>query len=184
MPLRNTPARWGAVAIAFHWLTAAAIAGLLTLGLIMVEVDDFRQRVALTQIHKSVGLTVLALVVLRLAWRLVNRTPDLPAHMRAYERGVAGATHWLLYGLMLAMPLSGWIMASASNLPTEYFGAFDVPRLVAVDRSMEQTAKDVHGWLARGLLALVGLHVLAALKHHFVDRDGVLKRIITGRPAA
>ena len=181
MPLGNAAFRYGAVAIALHWLTALAIAVLLALGLVMTEVDGFQLKIALYQWHKSLGLTVLALVLLRLAWRLANRPPRLPDSIKAYQRGLAGATHWALYALLLAMPLSGWVMASASSLPTEFFGWFDVPRLVAIDRTIEGRAGDVHEILAWVLVGLLALHVAAALKHHFVDRDDVLRRILPAR---
>ncbi len=177
----NASGRYGAVAIALHWVTALAIAGLLALGLIMTEVDDFRLQIALYQWHKSVGLTVLALVVIRIAWRLAHRPPELPAAMTAIQRGVAGATHLALYALLVAMPLSGWVMASASSLPTEYFDWFDVPRLVAVDRGIEDLAGEVHEILAWAMVGLLALHVAAALKHHFIDRDDVLRRMLPGR---
>jgi cytochrome b561 len=174
--------RYGAVAMTLHWLIAVAIIGMLVLGKYMhglprSDPDKFM----LYQLHKSFGLTVLALTVLRIGWRLVNRAPPLPATMPAWERLAAHASHFLLYALMLAIPLSGWAMISASTLgvPTLWFGQIEVPNLpVTPGDETQETFEDAHELLGNLMILLLLVHVAAALKHHFWDRDTILKRML------
>ncbi len=162
----NTRTRYGTVAMTLHWLIAALVLTNLYLGL---SFDYYPKGDAtlfqVVQIHKSIGLTVLTLSILRLLWRLVNPVPPLPAGMRPLMKFLAHATHFLLYFLIIAIPLSGWAMVSASRLglPTRYFGLFDWPNYLA--------------WSA---IVLVVLHVSAALYHQFFRRDDVLKRMLPG----
>jgi cytochrome b561 len=132
----------------------------------------------LYQLHKSVGVTILLAAVLRLAWRLTNRPPELPADMSGLERALAVGSHRLLYLLLLAVPLAGWALVSASvlDIPTVLFGVIPWPDLPGLPHKApaEDAFKALHAWLAWGLLALVGLHAAAALRHHFVKRDPVL----------
>ena len=176
-------------AIAFHWLIAALIVTNLFLGWRMNQLAGM-DRFTLFQLHKSVGITVLVLSVLRLAWRLGHRPPPYPATMRRWERVAATSTHWTFYGLMLAMPLTGWVIVSASplNLPTLLFKTVPWPHIGIVhDQSLparmaiESGVGTSHVLLAYLFGGLIVLHVLAALKHQFVERDGVLSRILPGR---
>jgi cytochrome b561 len=191
MPLRNNAVRYGAVAETFHWLIAALVLANIALGFYFanVEAHDDPIRFALVQTHKSLGLTVLVLSVLRLCWRLVNPVPPLPAGMGAGQRFLAHASHALLYVLIIAIPLAGWALVSASptGLPTLYFGLFpwpniaflaDLPRLQKTPLRFEFAT--VHVLLAYLALALVVLHVSAALWHHFGRRDEVLRRMMPG----
>ena len=114
----------------------------------------------------------------RLAWRLFHSAPPLPATMRPWERHVAGIAHALLYLLMLAVPISGWIMSSAAGIPVVYFGVLQLPDLVEKNKALFELMKIVHYAFNKTLLALVLLHVAAALKHHYVDRDDVLTRML------
>src|SRR5262245_55575412 len=128
----NSPARYGAVAMTLHWLLAAAIIGQLFLGKYMHELPDSdADKFAFFQLHKSIGITILALTVVRIAWRLVNIVPPLPKTMPPWQKRLAKLSHLLLYGFMLAIPLSGWAMVSASPLgiPTIWFGVAEVPHL-------------------------------------------------------
>lgn len=189
--------RYTAVAILLHWVIAALILWQIGFGIWLedalksedeaVKFFAFEQ----TQLHKSIGLTVLALSVLRLIWRLANATPGLPAGMKPHERVAAHASHFLFYALMLGMPLTGWLMVSTSvelgSIPTVYFGLFEIPHLpvvseLAVEAKGEVAgiSREVHGALGWTALALVILHVGAALKHHIVDRDAVLARMAPG----
>lgn len=150
------------------------------------------QAVDAFQLHKSLGLTVLLLSLLRLAWRFLYPPPPLPPQMAPWETALAAVTHWLFYGLMIAMPLSGWLYVSLQwrgdapfNIPTLWFGLFEVPHLFglsAADSALREQAAalafSVHGAMALGLVLLLALHVGAALKHHLVDRDGVLARML------
>lgn len=185
MPV-NTETRYGAVAVTLHWLIAIGIIGMLILGKYMQALPDTdASKFDLFQLHKSFGISILALSVLRLLWRLVNKVPALPAHMGRWERFAAHTSHFLLYVLMVGIPLSGWALASSSPLgiPTLWFGQFEVPHLpglqgYADQHAVEHQAHEVHEWLGNLMIVLLLIHVGAALKHHFWDRDDVLIRIL------
>jgi cytochrome b561 len=194
--------RYTAVAIVLHWAIAIAIFGLIALGWWMGDAlespDTQAQAIAAFQLHKSLGLTVLTLSVLRLAWRLINPAPPPPEGMKAWERLVATATHAAFYLLIIAMPLSGWLFVSAGwsvhdqrplEVPTVYFGMFEVPHLLglsALPDGIRATAAAIlefgHSKLAWVAIVLTILHVGAALKHQFADKDGVLGRMVPGAP--
>lgn len=173
--------RYSAVAIVLHWLIALAIAALVIMGIVMTGLPDteLTRKFALYQWHKSIGVTVLGLSLLRLAWRLTHRPPPLPDNLKPWERLAARATHVGFYVLIIAIPLLGWAMVSASpyNIPTLLYGAVPWPHL-PVPKAGFEAFKAVHVWLAFGTLALLALHVAAALKHHYILRDDVLARML------
>lgn len=191
MQFRNTRSGYGSIAIAFHWTMAVLFAGLFALGKVMTGlVPTDPGTFALYQWHKSFGFVVLALVVARLLWRLANPAPALPTKMTWFERLAAGLGHAGLYALMLALPLSGWLLVSASpwGIPTILFDVLPIPHLPLPEglgdkATAESRLKVVHELLANGLLLLVLLHVAAALKHHLLNRDDVLVRMVSTRPA-
>ena len=189
--------RYTALAIVFHWTIALLVLGMIASGWWMTGAirDPARQAFAydVYQWHKAFGLMVLVVTLARLAWRIGHPAPPLPAHMNAVERFGAHAVHVALYALTLAVPMLGWAMVSASPLgiPTVPFGLFEVPHLPVVPAGADQgqiehSFKLGHEVLAYSALALVALHVAAALKHQFVDRDGLLGRMIPflGAPRA
>ena len=178
--VRNSEVAYGWIAVALHWLIAALIGVMIVLGLVMTRGfdDDIMTKVALYQWHKSIGIVILTLVVLRLCWRLANPVPRLPETLKPYERGLAHAAHVGLYILMLSIPVSGWLLASASTFPTDVFGWFALPKLITPDQAVEETMAEVHEVLGWVLLALLAVHVGAALKHHFVLKDDVLRRML------
>src|SRR5215213_6222446 len=188
MSWRNTDMRYGGVAIAFHWLIAAAIVFMLGLGLYMTSLEDTDPwAFPLFQLHKSIGLTILTLSLARLLWRFANPVPQLPVHMKSWELSAARASHWALYVLMIAIPIMGWATVSAAPLavPTRWFGLFEWPHISfladlarAEKRIVEGRLAAVHAALAFSMLTLAVLHAAAALKHHLKDRDDVLKRIL------
>ena len=181
MRLRNTSANWGSIAKLFHWLIALFIIGNMVLGYWAEGLSLSPTKVEAFYWHKTIGLTVLWLAVLRLLWRVTNPTPRLPGDMAGWERALAHASHFLLYTLMIAMPLSGWIINSAANFPIDLYGFLPVPDLVPADMNesaIEEVAKIVHYYLFIAICVLLGLHVAGALKHHFVNGDGVLKRML------
>ena len=189
MGLRNTSEGWGWLARLFHWVMSAIILFLIGLGFYMTNfVTDVFEQFALTQTHKSWGFTVFVLVLLRMVWRIMNPTPALPSDMPGWERTVAHLGHFALYALMIAMPLSGWLMSSASELQELYgiknkvFGLFEMPDpFVPGSSELEDIFATIHFLCAIALtLTLVG-HIGAALKHHFVKKDNVLKRMVIGR---
>jgi len=183
MPGRNTPQRWGWVAQFLHWSIALLIIGLVIVGLTMDELPNSPDKVKLYALHKSTGLTVLVLVLLRLIWRLVDPRPPYPATMPAWQKKVSNLSHGLLYVLMLSQPLSGWLYNSASNFPLQWFRLFKVPALSGPDPELKSLALAIHeiGFYVLGVL--FALHVAAALKHHFVDRDATLARMTPGLSA-
>ena len=188
MTLQHTN-RYSAVAIMLHWLIAVVITAQLIVGLWMV--DAVRQPVSRVlalnayQWHKSLGLTLLILSVMRLLWRLFNPPPSLPANMSRLEKLAARAAHWLFYVVMIGIPLLGWAMVSATPiaLPIKVFGVFQWPHFPWV-RALDNKAilgnvlTLSHRYAAYFLILLVGLHVAAVLKHHFFSRDDVLARMI------
>jgi cytochrome b561 len=199
MTAANTRTRYGTVAMTFHWIIAALVITNICLGLYFADLprtDPYKFE--LFQLHKSIGLTVLMLSVLRLAWRLVNPIPPLPADMSPLLRFVARSTHVLLYVLIVAIPLSGWMLVSASKLggrvPTIYFHLFNWPQIPfianlppAQKAPLHEAFDTTHVVLAWSAIVLIPLHVLGALYHQFIRRDDVLKRMLPGtsvRPMA
>jgi cytochrome b561 len=184
-------ARYTAVAITLHWLIALAIAAMVVMGLVMVHVKLapftlFR----LYQLHKSIGITILLLAVLRLLWRLTHRPPPLPAEMPKLERQAAEGTHILLYGLMFGLPLVGWALVSASplNIPTVLYGLVPWPHLppfatLPDKKAAEAVLKLIHRYGAYGLIAVVTVHAAAALRHHLWSGDDILRRMVPGLPS-
>ncbi|HEY2032081.1 MAG TPA: cytochrome b [Rhizomicrobium sp.] len=190
----NTRIRYGTVAMTLHWLIAALILTNLYLGL---SFDDYPKGdpalFQVLQIHKSIGLTVLMLSVLRLVWRLVNPVPPLPAGMNPVLKFAAHASHFLLYFLIIAIPLSGWALASTSRLgfATKYFGLFNWPSIgfianMPLDQKnpLRHDFGAIHMYLAWSAIVLIVIHVSAALWHQFFRRDDVLKRMLPGTKVA
>jgi cytochrome b561 len=177
MPLSNSANRYGLVAQLLHW----SVVLLLIVQFLLAEAADELplgiDKLAMLARHKSVGITILGVAFLRLAWRLIDRPPALPP-MPAWQRAAAAATHWGMYVILFAMPLSGWMMSSAANYPVSWFGLVQLPDLVMPSESLEEILHEVHEVLAGTLLFLVGVHVLAAFKHQFVDRDGLITRML------
>jgi cytochrome b561 len=178
--------RFTAVAIALHWAIAALIVTNFLIGLRFDELKGL-QLFSLLQWHKSFGVTVLILSVLRLAWRLTHPPPPYPQHMPAWEKAAARVSHWGFYILMLVIPLTGWIVVSASptNIPTLLYKTIPWPHIGWVHglsmperKSLGHTVVEVHGALAWGAVTLLVIHVLAALRHQFLARDDVLWRML------
>lgn len=176
----TTAERYSRGAIAFHWSIAALIIFNLWLGLAHDSLpDDWK----VMPVHKAVGVTILVLTVARIGWRFAHPAPPLPAHMPAWERLAANASHFVLYAFMLIMPLSGWAMVSgAKRRPLEWFGLFDIPYLPVSD-GVAGLGHEVHELLGWGFVALILLHAGAALRHHFLLRDNVLVRMLPGGSA-
>ena len=166
-----------ATAKALHWGIAVLIFGMLGLGFYMTGLDLSPTKLQLFSWHKWAGVTVFMLVVVRLAWRVTHRPPALPAHMPALERFAAHAGHHLLYVLMIAIPLSGWLMSSAKGFQTVYFGVLPIPDLIEKNKELGQLLGEVHETLAWLFVLLILGHTAAALKHHFIDKDDILIRM-------
>ncbi len=174
-------ARYTATAIALHWLLALMLTVSFGVGLYMHDLPFSLARLKLFNAHKWAGITILALSLLRLLWRLRHRPPPAPA-MPAWQRRTAQATHGLLYLLFFAVPLAGWGYSSAAGFPVVLFGVLPLPDFVAPDRAVAATLKSLHGALAWSLAALALLHVAAALWHQFIGDDDLLQRMRPGPP--
>lgn len=193
MNLKNTRARWGWPAKALHWVMAVLIIALAVVGTYMANfLDDMILQIELTQIHKSFGFVVFALAILRVLWRWASPvTPAPPAGRPAWERAAVHGAHGALYLLMFAIPVSGWLMSSASPLndPDAYpaplknmvFGLFELPDPFRPgSEALTETFHTIHWVSVYILAAILVVHVGAALKHHYVDRDTVLRRMLPG----
>jgi cytochrome b561 len=170
--------RYGGVAIGLHWLIAIAIIGSFSLGFYMSDLPLSPQKLKFYSWHKWAGVTIFLCVLVRLVWRLSHRPPTLPDTIPAWQRKVAEATHVLLYLLMLIIPITGWLMSSAMGFQTVYFGVLPLPDLLAKNAELGELLQQVHMLLNYSMAALVVAHLGAALKHHFVDRDEVLARML------
>jgi cytochrome b561 len=178
MPNQTPPTRYSAVAQGFHWLIAALIVTQFTLGWTAQLLPLGARKLARLDWHKSFGMTILALAVLRLLWRLLHRPPALPASMSSIEKLLARASHVLFYVFLFAMPLTGWMMSSAKNYSVSWFHQFTWPNLIGPNEAAFNLLRSTHDTMSWLLFALALLHVLAALKHHFWDKDDVLKRML------
>ena len=177
----NSDSSWGAPAKFLHWLVAILIFIQFALGWLAVGWRLSPTKLNLFVWHKSTGILILLLVLVRLLWRLVNLTPVIPLDTPAWERGAARLSHGLLYILMIAMPLAGWIVQSASGVPFRIFWRIPLPAIVSPDRDMAELAAVVHFSLGLVFAALLVLHVGAALRHHFVKRNTILTRMLPTR---
>ena len=172
--------RYGPVAQAAHWLTFLLVACVFLVGITMEDLPVSPDRVRLFSYHKWLGVTIFLVVALRLAWRWRHPPPPLPAAMPTWERHAARLMHVALYFLLFAVPLSGWLMSSAKGFQTVYFGVLPIPDLLAKDKPLGEELERLHWLLNKTLLMLALLHALAALKHHYVNRDDVLARMTPG----
>jgi len=178
----NTSDTWGWPARTFHWVIAVMVFAQFGLGLWMSDVPLRSERPFYYGIHASIGSSILALIVLRLVWRLANQVPADPASMPDWQKLAARAAHRLLYTVTFATVLAGWMLAGSHRPPVEVkmFGLIDMPQLVAAGSPLHEPLEEVHEFLAFTLIALVVVHTAAALWHHFGRRDGVLMRMVSG----
>ena len=182
MSLKNTADRWGGVSQLLHWTIAVLILAIGIVGLVMGELPRSPKDFWVYTAHKSLGLTVLALVPVRIGWRLYAGAPRPVPGTPRLQALLASATHGAIYLLILALPLSGWIYDSANALrPFRWFGLVEVPKLVAPDEALAASAHGAHEWLFWLLMALVAGHAGAALYHHFIQRDATLARMLPRR---
>ena len=178
MTLKNTSERWGGVSQWLHWLVVLLILTTGVMGLVMGDMRNSPTKIEIYALHKSLGLSILALAILRLVWRLYAGAPrPVPGTPRWQDR-LASTTHWLLYGLLFAIPLSGWTFNSAAGYPLQWFKLFNLPALVERDADLRQLAGNVHELLFWSLVGLALLHAAAALYHHVFRRDDTLARML------
>lgn len=169
---------YSAVAIGLHWLVFAFILSNWMLGPYMIDLPLSPQKLKYFSWHKWIGVTIFLLAVLRAAWRITHPAPPPPASMPAWQRAAAGASHLLLYLLIIAIPISGWLYSSASGVPTVYLGWIQLPDLVERDKPLAELLRHLHVLCNVTLFVIVCIHAATAIKHHFVDRDDVLTRML------
>jgi cytochrome b561 len=183
--LTPSSSRYTTVAIVLHWLLALVVLCIFAVGAYMADLPISPQRLKLFNYHKWAGICFLALTTLRLLWRLTHRPPALPAAiekaMPAWQNRAYHATHYALYALFFAVPLIGWAYSSAAGFPVVLFGVLPLPDFMSVDKEFAKIIKEVHGIAAFSLIGLAGLHIAAAIKHHFFDKDGLINRMLLGR---
>lgn len=182
---KNSVERYGAVAKTLHWVIAILILMMLVMGWRMGYIPNGPDKFWVYSLHKSLGITILGLMVVRLAWRLVNfgLPRPLPTHQK-WEQVLAAIVHWSLYAAVIAQPLSGWILTSAANSTINWFGYFPVPAITGPDPALRSAAKLVHDNLPLVICGLLFLHIAGALKHVFIDKDGTLRRMLPFTTAA
>lgn len=177
--------RYTLTAIVLHWVLALSILTAFVVGVTLDEMPFSPGKLKLINWHKWAGITILFLSVLRLLWRLINRPPALPERilqaMPGWQTKAFHATHHLMYLLFFAVPLLGWAYSSAKGYPIVWFGVLPLPDLMPVNKEIADSIKELHGAAAWGLIGLVALHVAAALKHQFIDKDGLISRMLPGR---
>lgn len=177
----NTPGRYTRTAIVLHWLIFVLLIVQFILGWTMPDIGRNTPVTTLISLHFSFGVLILAVIVIRLAWRMTHRTPPLEASVPHWQVHLAHVIEWLLYLLLLVVPLLGWINGSYRGMPITFFGLVPVPPLVATHAVGWDWTGDIHIAVAEfGILVLVGLHVAAALYHYFIRRDRVLQRMLPG----
>jgi cytochrome b561 len=174
----NSISRYSAPAVVLHWLVALLIFVAFPLGVYMHDLPLSPDKLKLYSYHKWMGVTVCMLVAVRLAWRATHTPPPLPASIAGWQRRASAVVHGLLYVLMVAIPLSGWLMSSAKGVPTVWFGVLPLPDLLGKDKELGELLATVHKTLNFSMAGLVFIHAGAAIKHHLVDRDEVMARIL------
>ena len=174
----NPSNRYTTTAMALHWLTALFVFATFPLGVYMHELALSPLKLQLVSYHKWLGVTIFLLTVARLAWRATHIPPPLPETIPLWQQRAAHSLHFLLYVLLLVIPLTGWLMSSAKGFPVVYLGLVQLPDLVDKDKALGDLLAEVHEMLNFGLLLLVGMHIAAALKHHFIEHDDTLRRML------
>jgi cytochrome b561 len=178
--LTNTEHRYGWIAMLLHWGMAILLVGLTGLGIYMVRLPNVgfdQEKITLILVHKALGMTVLAVALARLLWRLTNALPRFVDTLPPWQQVGARFVHMWLYVLMFLLPVTGWLMSSAGGYPTPVFSWFNVPDLIGRNEHLFQTLIAVHRWLAYAFACVVVLHTSAALRHHFGLHDETLRRM-------
>lgn len=178
MPWNNTHEQWGGISKLLHWGVVALVLAMAWLGLTMGDLPNGPDKAAAYALHKSLGLTTLSLVVLRLGWRLLAGAPAPVAGLPRWQARSAALIHWTLYALLLAVPLSGWWLTSAAGVALQWFGLFEVPAIAARDQALSERAGDLHELLFWALATLALLHAAMAVHHHLFAGDATLARML------
>ncbi len=173
--------RYSRLSIIFHWLIALLIIAAFALGTVMTDMKISPTKLQYYSWHKWLGVTILALVAIRLLTRLFGGAPAYPDTMKKWEKQAANGTHIALYLLMFAVPLSGYFYTSAAGYPVVYLGLFELPTIIGPNPELKPILKELHEVLTTILLVVVSLHMAAALKHYFIDKDGIFQRMLPGK---
>lgn len=182
MQWKNSSTRFGHLSVLLHWLMALAVYGMFALGLWMVTLGYYDSWYhPAPELHKSIGITLFAVMILRVIWRFISPPPKPLSSYSTLTRLSAVSVHLLLYGILFAIFISGYLISTADGKPIEVFGLLSVPATLEGVAGQADLAGDIHLWLAWSVVILSGLHALAALKHHFIDRDNTLKRMLGSR---
>lgn len=179
--LTNTEQRYGAVAMGLHWLMALLLVALVALGLYMTSLPDVgfdKKKIGLVLLHKELGIAALVLGGLRLGWRMRNPLPRLAGGIPDWQQVAARFVHLSFYALIFALPLTGWMMSSATGIPVSFFGLFELPDLVPYNERTFRTFIEIHRWLGYALIGCFCVHAGAALRHHWVARDDTLRKML------
>lgn len=180
MSIRSTPERWGAITRFLHWGMSIALAGMVAFGVYMTDLPPSVRKIRYYAMHKSVGIVLLGLVVVRLVWRLVDGRPRA-VPMSRWQARAGFAMALVLYALLAAIPLSGWWYNSLAGFPLRWFDVVNLPALAAADPVWKPIVRTAHHWLAWLLVGCVAVHAAAALKHHLIDRDSTLRAMLPMR---
>ncbi len=174
----NSATHWGLVSRLLHWFTAIAVFFMFAVGITMINMRLSPMKLEMFIVHKSTGMLILVVVLLRILWRLMNPAPRPSRHLSQFQRRVAGTGQWLMYCLLVAIPVSGWVINSAANFPLRWFGLFEIPPITGPSIEIEDMAKTTHLVLICCLAAIVLIHIGAALHHHWIKRNDILKRML------
>jgi cytochrome b561 len=173
--------KYNGTSVALHWIIALAIVISFSVGLYMADLPFSPNKLKLYSWHKWAGVTIFLFVVLRLVWRMTHAAPPLPVNMPGWQISAAKLSHVMLYVLMFAIPITGWLMSSAKGFQTVYFGVLPIPDLLIKNRETGELLEAVHRNLNYFMAFIVAGHVAAAFKHHFIDRDDILRRMLPGK---
>ncbi len=173
--------RYSTTSIVLHWLIAILIIAAFAMGWYMSDLKISPTKLKLYAWHKWLGVSIFGLVAFRLLIRLIKGVPDYPDTMRAREKQLSNIMHSLLYVLMFAVPLSGYLYTYAAGFPVVYLGFLELPAIISPHPEWKENLKELHEMLTTGMLVLVGIHFAAALKHHLINKDGILQRMLPAR---
>ena len=185
MQLTNTEQGYGVAAIVLHWLMAGLIIALVATGLYMVQLPDSgfdTRKITLILLHKQIGVAAFVLVGARWTWRQINPSPHLEDTLPEWQKVIAITVHLCFYALMIALPITGWIMSSYAGIPVWFLGS-TLPDLVLPNERLFERFQQLHDWLGYAMAILMCLHAAAALRHHFMFRDGTLEKMLPRRAA-
>ena len=176
--------RYGPIAQTLHWVIAAMIFAMFGLGYYMEDLPLGQQKLELYSLHKSLGITIFTLAILRLLWRLTHPAPPLPAHMAEWEKTAAHVNHFAIYALIFVQPTIGFLQSNAANFPVVVWDTIPLPALIGTNEALGEQLAALHSIVGNVLAVLILIHIAAALRHHFIVKDDVLRRMLPGRRPA